>query len=67
MEDAVQHTSENKRQPPGLVLGTLFAACLALVFGLCLWTALDAARPPASKTDGARADVLSAYNLKQPL
>jgi hypothetical protein len=67
MDDAALHTPENKRQPAGLVLGTLFAACLALVFGLCLWTALDATRPPASKADGARATILSAYNLKQPL
>jgi hypothetical protein len=58
MKDAGLHTRENERQPASLLLGALFSACLALMFGVCLLTALDASRPPVSKPDGAKASTL---------
>jgi hypothetical protein len=67
MKEAGLFSSEKERQPANLLVGAVFAACLALVFGVCLMTALDALRPPASKPDGARATALEVYKLKQAL
>ena len=50
-------------------LAVLVAACLSLVFGLCLLTMLDATRPMPSRPDAARdmTAAVSAYKMRHPL
>lgn len=55
-----------ERLPFNLGLATLTAACLALVFGACLLTVLDASRPrPAGVAVGETS--LAVYQLRHPL
>ena len=63
MEDAKAtfYSRDDGSQPHSLILGTALSAALALIFGLFLWTALDAARP-APREDVARAAALPSIN-----
>jgi hypothetical protein len=63
MNEAAFRTPGNERHSASLTQGALLAGCLALVFGVFLWTVLDATRPSASKANNARAAALSVFTL----
>lgn len=59
--------AEPKTTNPALIV--LVAACLSLVFGMCLLTMLDATRPVSARPDAApdMTAALSAYKMRHPL
>jgi hypothetical protein len=46
MKAVVDTHAPDRRKPLGLLPGSIIAACLALVFGACLLTILDAMNRP---------------------
>jgi acyl-coenzyme A thioesterase PaaI-like protein len=53
MRTVVDTPAPDRRKPLGLLSGSIIAACLALVFGACLLTILDAMRRPQPTASAA--------------
>jgi hypothetical protein len=54
MTTMTQTSAAERRKTLGLLPGSILAACLALVFGACLCTILDALHPPRQTAASAR-------------
>ena len=55
MTATTETSATERRTAPGLLPGSILAACLALVFGACLCTILDALHPQRQTPQSARA------------
>ena len=56
MDSTISRPASDKRKGLSLLAGTFLAALLAVVFGACLWTILDATRPVGPKAAFSKAN-----------